>query len=115
RAILDHARHQLLIHSHAAGLLPPLESVYPNFNNPECLHMIARRARDMGFGGMLCIHPVQVDTVRAAFAPSEDELDWAEKVLNASRVNNGVFQIDGQMVDAPVIARAQYILTLGKR
>lgn len=112
RAVLDYARHQLLMHSHAAGLMPPLESVYPDFKSPERLHAIALRARDMGFGGMLCIHPAQIETVRTAFSPSEDELGWAQRVMDASRRNSGAFQVDGQMVDAPVLARAQRILAL---
>lgn len=112
RAVLDQARCALLTHSRAAGLLPPLESVFPDFNDPQRLHAIALRARDMGFGGMLCIHPAQIETVRAAFAPSDDELGWAQRVMDASRKNSGAFQVDGQMVDAPVLARARRILAL---
>lgn len=113
RALLDHARHQLLIHSHAAGLVPPLESVFPNFKDADRLFKMARRASDMGFGGMLCIHPSQISTVQKAFLPSEDELGWAQRVIDASRHGEAAFQIDGQMVDAPVLARARRILALG--
>ncbi|GAB3673695.1 HpcH/HpaI aldolase/citrate lyase family protein [Salinisphaera aquimarina] len=112
RAVLDHARYELLMHSHAAGLSPPLESVFPDFRNTERLYAIARRASDMGFGGMLCIHPAQIETVRKAFLPSDDEFDWAQRVMDASRRNEAAFQIDGQMVDAPVLARARRILAL---
>ncbi|MES1924368.1 CoA ester lyase [Salinisphaera sp. T31B1] len=112
RAVLDHARYQLLIHSHAAGLIPPLESVFPDFQNVDRLHAIARRASDMGFGGMLCIHPAQIATVKKAFSPTEDELSWAQRVMEASRTNEAAFQVDGQMVDAPVLARARRILAL---
>jgi len=112
RAVLDHARHHLLIHSHAAGLIPPLESVFPDFSNTERLFTIARRASDMGFGGMMCIHPAQIATVQKAFSPSEDEIGWAQRVMDASRRGEAAFQVDGQMVDAPVLARARRILAL---
>jgi len=66
----------------------------------------------MGYGGALCIHPRQVAVIHAALAPSADELVWARKVLAASEAAGGAgaFQLDGQMVDAPVVLRAQRLL-----
>jgi (S)-citramalyl-CoA lyase len=67
-------------------------------------------ARDMGFGGALCIHPSQVAIIHQALKPSNEELQWAQRIMEAARSGDGVFVLDGQMVDAPVIGRAQAIL-----
>src|SRR3546814_8100573 len=58
--LLDHIRCQILLHSAAHRLAPPLDGVYPDFANKEGLAAVARQVRDMGFAGMLCIHPAQV-------------------------------------------------------
>ncbi|MNE87580.1 Citrate lyase subunit beta-like protein [compost metagenome] len=64
----------------------------------------------MGFGGALCIHPSQVAVIHAALRPSDEALDWARRVLQAAHHTDGAFALDGQMVDAPVIARARSLL-----
>ncbi|MNG40712.1 Citrate lyase subunit beta-like protein [compost metagenome] len=48
--------------------------------------------------------------IHAALQPSEDELGWAKRVLHAAASSAGAFALDGQMVDAPVIARARAIV-----
>lgn len=112
RDMLDYARYQLLTHSCAAGLAPPLDSVFPDLHDEDGLKRSAERARDMGFGGMLCIHPAQTAAVRAAFRPSAHDIDWARRVIEGAQHHaTGAFQVDGQMVDAPVLARARRILT----
>lgn len=60
RQILDQCRHQLLIHSCAAELAPPIESVHPDIEDTAAIERAATRAREMGFSGMLCIHPKQL-------------------------------------------------------
>ncbi|MFE5700780.1 HpcH/HpaI aldolase/citrate lyase family protein [Rhodococcus koreensis] len=66
----------------------------------------------LGFAGKLCIHPAQVPIVTASFGPTVDMVAWAEQVLTAldRDGHDGAFALDGQMVDAPVIARARQIL-----
>ena len=56
------------------------------------------------------MHPSVVPILNAAFAPSEAEIAWAERVVAASKSGEGAFTVDGRMVDAPVIARARKIL-----
>lgn len=111
RLLLDHIRCRMLLCSAAAGILPPLDGVHPDFHDAETLSNIAVQVRDMGFAGVLCIHPTQVTAVHAAFAPSEQERDWARRVVaEFDRTGSAAFQIDGKMVDAPVIERARRIL-----
>ncbi|MNL78464.1 Citrate lyase subunit beta-like protein [compost metagenome] len=64
----------------------------------------------MGFGGALCIHPSQVAIIHQALKPGLEELHWAQRIMDAASSGEGVFVLDGQMVDAPVIGRAQAIL-----
>ena len=77
---------------------------------PRWPHPAAAGARDMGFGGLLCIHPSQVAVVHETLMPSAAELDWAQRILAAGASGDGVFVVDGQMVDAPVIGRARHLL-----
>lgn len=64
----------------------------------------------LGFEATACIHPSQVAVVRGAYAPDHDEVAWARKVLAAAEHNQGVFQLDGQMVDGPVFRQAEATL-----
>ncbi|MDQ3200630.1 MAG: CoA ester lyase [Pseudomonadota bacterium] len=111
---LDQARMAVQLHSRGADLLPPLDGVFPAIGDPDGLQRAVRHAYDMGYGGALCIHPNQVAVIHAALAPSADDLDWARKVVQASAAANGAgaFQLDGQMIDAPVLLRAQRLLAL---
>ena len=71
----------------------------------------ARRARRLGFGGKLCIHPKQVAVVNAAFSPSDAEVVWARKVLDAAERSGGAaVAVDGKMIDRPVILKAERIV-----
>lgn len=108
--ILDQARYALLLHSRLADLAPPLDSVFPDIKNLHGLARTVADARDMGFGGLLCIHPSQVAVVHETLMPSAEELDWARRVLTAGASGDGVFVVDGQMVDAPVVGRARRLL-----
>ena len=108
--ILDQARYAILLHSRLAQLAAPLDSVFPAIADVEGLRRTAQDARDMGFGGLLCIHPSQVAVVHEALMPGADELAWAQRIMAAGASGDGVFVVDGQMVDAPVIGRAQRLL-----
>lgn len=110
-AILDQARYQLVLQSRLAGLAPPMAGVSPVLDDDEALHDTARYARQMGFGGMLCIHPRQLAPVHRAFTPGPEQLEWAQKVLAGAQTHGGAFRVEGQMVDAPVIERARRLLT----
>lgn len=111
RAQLDGVRLQLVLHSRSTGLPPPLETVCPEFKDPTVVQHWARRARDMGFSGMLCIHPAQVDAAHQGFGFDDSDQRWARRVLAGAAEHNGAaFQLDGAMVDAPVIRRAERIL-----
>ena len=108
-------RSQLVLASRLAGLPPPLDGVTATLR-PEALSRDARRARRLGFGGKLCIHPVQVAAVNAAFLSSEAQLAWARRVCAAAeRAGGGATTLDGVMVDLPVLRRAERVLAAPAR
>lgn len=108
--VYDQVRLSLLLHSRVSGLQPPLDTVYPAFDDAEGLAATIRHGRDLGLMGALCIHPRQVAVVHAALAPTSEELDWARRVVEAAQSGAAAFQIDGAMVDAPVLGRARRLL-----
>jgi citrate lyase subunit beta/citryl-CoA lyase len=107
------ARSTLVVASRAAGLPGPVDGVTTALDDPAQSGADAVRARGLGFSGKLCIHPKQVDAVNAAFSPSPDEIAWAHRVTEASTAR-GAVRVDGHMVDAPVILKAQAILARAK-
>lgn len=108
--VYDQVRLSLLLHSRVNDLQPPLDTVFPAFDDAEGFAATIRHGRDLGLLGALCIHPRQVSVVHAALAPSADELDWARRVVAASASGAAAFQVDGQMIDAPVLGRARRLL-----
>ncbi len=107
-AELASVRFALVAASRRAQRAPPVDGVTTDTGNDERLRADAARSRAFGFGAKLCIHPAQVARVNAAFAPSESELNWARRVLEAARGHEGrAFSLDGRMVDLPVVRLAQ--------
>lgn len=96
----------------AAADVSAIETVYPAFRDFDGLRAYADLGRKEGFGGMLAIHPAQVEIINAAFTPSEAEIGHAQQVLEAFRQGAGVISLDGQMLDAPHLKQAQRILAL---
>ncbi|MFA5522543.1 MAG: CoA ester lyase [Castellaniella sp.] len=111
RGLLEDVRIRILLHSAANGLPAAIDGVYPDFADTAGLQAHARHVCELGFGGMLCIHPAQLAPIHAGFAPTPAELEWAHKVVDAADATGAAaFQLEGSMVDAPVIARARQVL-----
>ena len=105
---LDYPASQLALASRAAGIGAPVAGVTVAIDDEASLRADLARARAHGFTAKLCIHPRQIASVHAAFAPSADELTWARRVLDAADAAAGAaVQVDGRMVDKPVIERAR--------
>lgn len=108
--LLDHVRSTLLLASRVHGLAAPLDGIHADFSDAAGLGRMARHACDMGFGGMLCIHPAQVAEVHKAFVPAPRELEWASRIMAEVAAGKQTFKLDGRMIDLPVIQEARRIL-----
>lgn len=107
-------RSQFVVQSRAAGLEPPLDTVWVSLDDPEGFRRSAERACSLGFQGKLCIHPDQVPVVNACFRPAPRELAHARRVIEAfeaaQRDGLAAIQVDGQFVDYPIVYRAQRLV-----
>jgi citrate lyase subunit beta/citryl-CoA lyase len=110
---LDSAATAVALASRAAGLPTPIAGVTPDLDADQVQIDLAH-ARALGFGAKMCIHPTQVAVVREAFQPDAQSVAWAQRVMQQWQAGNGAgaIQVDGKMVDKPVLLRAERILAL---
>ncbi len=106
---LHYYRCQLVFASRLAGIAAPIDGVTTAIDDAPRLQMDVARVKRLGFGGKLCIHPKQVETVNAGFTPDAEAVAWARRVIAAAQ-DSAITSVDGKMVDRPVILSAQAIL-----
>ena len=107
---LLYAASRIAVASRCAGIAAPVAGVTAALDDEPRLLADLAFARALGFGAKLCIHPRQVAAIRAAFAPTAAEVDWARRVLAAWDQTPGAVELDGTMVDGPVLKKAQAII-----
>ena len=117
---LLYPRSRIAIACISAGIRPPLDTPFMiDIKNVEMLEADAKRARQLGFGGKLCIHPVQIDPCNKIFSPTEKEIDYAKKVIHtfehAEKGGTAAVQLDGKFIDYPVFKRSQSIVNLASQ
>jgi len=107
----------LCLFAAAAAAVPAIDTVYTDFRDSKGLEKSAGNARRDGFSGMLAIHPEQVPIINAAFVPTADEIQRAERIVRLFADNEGigVLQLDGEMIDRPHYVQAQRILQTARR
>lgn len=104
-------RSRLVLVSRLANLAAPIDSPSTAIDVSQEVESEAQRARRLGFGAKLCIHPTQLEVVNRSFGPSEADVAWAKRVLEVAEASGGAAAaLDGKMIDKPVILRAQAIL-----
>lgn len=107
------AKFRMVVASRLAQLAPPIDGVTPSTDDVVRIADDAQRAKRMGFGGKLCIHPKQVEIVRNAFMPTEEEINWAKRVIQADEESHGgAVKLDGRMIDRPVVLLARRTLAI---
>jgi len=111
REVARHVRSQSLLAAKAHGRLA-LDSVYLDIKDLDGLRAEVDDAVAVGFDAKVAIHPTQLPVIRAGYAPSTDQVQWARHVLAAAADERGVFAFEGIMVDAPVLRRAERIVQL---
>ena len=107
---LIYAGSRIVIASRCAGIASPVAGVTPALDDEPRLLADLAFARALGFGAKLAIHPRQVAAIRDALRPNAAEVDWARRVLAASAGAQGAVQVDGKMVDRPVLLKARAVL-----
>jgi len=110
---LLYARSMLALYTAAFGL-QAIDMVQTNFTDIERLTAEARQAAELGYAGKQVIHPAQIVPVQAVFTPDQAAIEHARRIIagadEAAEGGRGAFSLDGEMVDLPVIKRAQTIL-----
>ncbi|WP_024802107.1 CoA ester lyase [Nocardia sp. BMG51109] len=109
RDVARHVRSASLLAAKAYGKIA-LDSVYLDIRDLDGLRTESDDAVAVGFDAKVAIHPSQVPVIRAAYAPTPEEVDWARKVLAEVPNNRGVFTFEGRMVDGPVLRHAERVL-----
>lgn len=100
------ARAQVLLAAGAFGKVG-IDAIYADFTDEEGLHAEALDAVASGWSAKACIHPAQVPVIRRAYAPTAEELEYAQSLLAEVEKHSGVFQFRGAMVDTPLILHAE--------
>jgi citrate lyase subunit beta/citryl-CoA lyase len=105
---------QRVVAAAGAADVDALDTVHTDIEDTEGLREQTRRVQEFGFDGKLAIHPAQVPVINEAFTPTDEEVEWADRVLAGERQATedglGVFTVDGQMIDPPLVERARAIL-----
>ena len=113
------ARERIVLASRAAGVEAPIDSPWFHFKETEAFRRSLERSRRSGFQGRLCVHPDQLAPVNAAYQPSAEELERARRIVAAFREaearGEAAVQVDGLMVDYPIVYRAQALLDAVKK
>jgi citrate lyase subunit beta/citryl-CoA lyase len=116
---LADARARLVLASRAAGLENPIDSPWFHFKEAAAFGRALERSRRGGFQGRLCVHPDQIGPVNGAYLPTEDELALAERIVAAfgaaEAKGEAAIQVDGQMIDYPIVHRARRLLEVMRR
>ena len=115
---LDHARTAIVVESRAAGLDPPVDTVFIHLGRPEPFRRSVELARDLGFQGKLCIHPEQVGPVNEAFTPTGEEIARSERYVaafeEAEANGSASIQVDGYFIDYPIVEKARRTLRIAE-
>jgi citrate lyase subunit beta/citryl-CoA lyase len=112
-------RSDLVLTARAAELEPPIDLAWIRLNDPAGLEESIRWGRVLGFQGKLCIHPDHVPRINDAFTPSEEQIAHARRVIEAFRAaetyGSAAIQVDGRLIDYPIVSQAQRVLDLAER
>ena len=115
---LEHARAEMAVASRAAGLEGPIDTVWVHIKDLDGVASSAKRARQLGFQGKMCIYPPQVERVNDAFTPTEAEIAFARRVVaafeQAEREGSSSIQLDGYFIDYPIVYKAQRTLDVAR-
>jgi citrate lyase subunit beta/citryl-CoA lyase len=116
---LDYPRTRLPIASKAARIGPPLDTPWMvDLKDIDGLVADAQKAKAYGFQGKVVIHPTQIQPCHDVFTPTQAEIDYARKIVEAfeaaERDGKAAIQLDGKFIDYPVVERARRTIELSR-
>jgi len=108
-----YAREHVVLAASVAGV-DAIDTIHADFEDETGLADETEFALELGYDGKMAIHPAQVPVINDAFTPAAERVEWAERVVDAKaeadEQGRGVFRVDGEMIDAPLIAQAERVL-----
>ena len=112
---LAYARSRIPVACRAAGVEPPLDSAFMlDLKDMEALKADAKRSKQLGFQGKVCIHPNQIEPCNVIFSPTKEDILRAKKVIQvfeeAEAQGTAVIQLEGKFIDLPIVERARRML-----
>jgi citrate lyase subunit beta/citryl-CoA lyase len=111
---LEPYRAACVLNSRAAGLEPPLDTVWADLRDPEGFTASAQHAAAIGFQGKMCIHPDQIAGANTAFSPTSEAIAQAKRIVaafeKAEAQGLASIQLEGQFIDYPIVQRARRVL-----
>ena len=114
---LIYARSSIVIAA-ASAHVQAIDGVWVDLNDTAGLLAFAKQSRQLGFSGMSCIHPAQVQAINNTFSPTAEEIDYCQRVLRAFEEANargdGTIAFGGQLIDRPIVERARRTVEMAK-
>lgn len=105
---------QLVFFSRVLQLEPPADAVFPLLSDAGAYEADTKLGKQIGFYGKMVIHPAQLETVRTTYSFTDEERQWAERVVEQYEARNtGAFELDGELIDLPVYLKARKIVASG--
>ena len=112
-------RSKVLVDVRAAGIPNPISGIWGQVDDLEGLRAFAQQSRDLGYEGLMAIHPKQLPILNAVFSPSEEEIsEWIrilELMTHAERDGKGAIRMDGRLLDAAHVKTARQQLQRAQR
>jgi citrate lyase subunit beta / citryl-CoA lyase len=109
------AQSQIVLASRVAGI-DAIDTPHMRLDDQDGLAQSSQRARQLGFDGKSAIHPGQIGTINSAFSPTPEQIAWSERIVaalpNGDEAQLGATVLDGQLIEAPHLARARRVLAL---
>ncbi|MCK9220124.1 MAG: aldolase/citrate lyase family protein [Bacteroidales bacterium] len=106
----------MVVNAARAASIQPIDSVFSDVGDMEGLRQNVLRSKALGFDGMGCIHPRQIQVIHETFAPTTEEIEKAKKIVSAFHKANekglGVVSLGTKMIDPPVVKRALNTINL---
>jgi len=114
---LIYARSSMVIAA-ASAHVQAVDGVWVDLKDTQGLLGFAKQSRELGFSGMSCIHPAQVQAINNTFSPTAEEIDYCQRVLQAFAEANlrgdGSIAFGGQLIDRPIVERARRTIEMAK-